>query len=156
MWSATLVQRFRGPENSDNITLDVELIDREGNKRTLARNILGPVVVFEKDRVVASCEAVGALAMGPHPIFISLSGETKNGPTHKGFVGQCTRIEGAELLLVKYNETRSNGKPYSHIRIIETSGILVLEREFDNAGVLEFPYKGKAYKVNLPAPELPG
>lgn len=69
-WSARLIQRNHGPEGTDAILLDVSIEDA-GGRRPLATNILGPLVVFERERKILSCESTGAMT-GARPIVIDL------------------------------------------------------------------------------------
>lgn len=153
-WSTKVVQRLHGPPNSDAILVDVTLVDRAGNSRSLVKNIVGPLVFFEEERKIVSCESEGSM-VGWGPIIFDLSGHRTNGPEHPGYLRQCDRIEDSSLLLLHYNLMK-DGKPYNFARILSTQGKVVLEKELYTAGEFEVSLGEKKYRVRVPEPELPG
>jgi hypothetical protein len=153
-WSATVVQRSHGPANSDAVLLDVILIERS-RTRVLAKNIIGPIVIFDAQRKLVSCESQGSVMVGRGPIIFQLDGRRADGPNHPGYLRGCARVERSSLLLLHYNLVR-NGKPLNFARVITADGAIVVERELYRAGELTLLHEGKTYRVQLPEPDWPG
>lgn len=154
-WSANLVQRHRGPANSDAIVSDLILSDRTGKARELAIGIVGPIVLFEAQERIFSCEARGAIMTGKAPMVFNLEGNSLEGPEHPGYLRTCFRIQDSSLLLLHYDLMRE-GKPYSVVRVLDLGAKVVLEKELDGPAELEVSDEGKLYRINIPEPEFPG
>lgn len=154
-WSARLIQREHGPENSDAIMLDVLIVDSSGNERLLAKDIVGPLLVFEDERTILSCESNDIMAAA-RPIVFDLSGQKTDGSEHPGFLRDCGRIQGSSLAFLHYNLVRDNGMPYNLIRIVDAYGKVVLEKERLGAGEVEIRVGERTYRVRVSEPEFPG
>jgi hypothetical protein len=153
-WSGQLVQRQHGPPNSDAILLDLSIVDSTGSQRLLAKDLLGPVLVFEAERKIVSCESSGTM-VGVRPIVIDLNGRQVVGPDHPGYLRQCKEVEDSNLAFLHYNLVRQN-KPYNLVRMIDTDGRLVFEKEMSTIGEVEVRAAGRTYQVHVPEPEWPG
>ena len=153
-WSSTIIQRYHGPQDSDAIYLDLSLVEKNGARRVLATNIIGPIVLFEEEKKILSCEDNG-IVTGIKPIIFDLNGRKKEGPQHPGHLRECERIERSSLLLLHYNLVK-DGKPYNFIRILDTDGKVVLEKESHSAEEIVVSYEGKMYRVRVPQPDWPG
>ena len=155
-WPVDIVIQWSGPKYSDDIVGKLQLVDTRGHVLTLSESVIGPVVVLEKERVVASCEAQGGILAAPAPLFFSLTGQRTEGPKHPGFVRNCDRIQDSDLLLLHYNLLRSDGTPYNLIRVLNAVGTIVLDKEMSTAGEIELQYRGKTHRISISAPEFPG
>jgi len=153
-WSATIIQKYHGPKDSDAILLDLSLVDKNGVSRLLAKNIVGPIVLFEEEKKIFCCEDQGAI-VGIKPLIIDLNGGMIKGPKHPGDLRQYNRIEHSNLLLLLYTLVK-DGKPYSLIRIFDTDGKIVLEKDSYTEEEIVVSYEGKMYKVGIPQPDWPG
>jgi len=153
-WSAQVVQRHHGPRGSDAILIDVFLVER-GNRRLLAKNIVGPIVLFEDKRRILSCESQGSAIVGQGPIVFSLEGGQTQIMKHRGYLRECGRIERSNLLLLQYNRM-ADGKPYNLVRVLSAEGKVVLDKKFDDEADFTVSDDGKPYRVHIPAPDLPG
>lgn len=153
-WSAQVVQKFHGPRESDAIFLDVMLVENTGLTKVLAINLVGPIIVFEKERKILSCEA-NNIIKGDRPVILDLEGRKWEGPKHPGYLRDCYQIEGSNLLLLHYNLVK-NGKPYNLARLLSTGGRIVLDKEVSGSSEFNVLYEGKTYRVRLPEPEWPG
>jgi len=153
-WSAKVVQRSHGRPNSDAVLLDVIVVEKE-QTRVLAKNIIGPIVIFDGKRKIISCESQGSAMVGRGPIILALDGGKADGPKHPGYLRECARVERSSLLLLHYNLVR-DGKPFNVARIINTEGAVVLERELHRAGEFSVLHEGKTYRVRIPEPDWPG
>jgi len=154
-WSVKLVQRHHGPRDSDAILLDVSVLDKAGTRRLLAKDIVGPILLFEKERKVISCESQGSTMVGRGPILFDLNGRKENGPEHPGYLRECKQIEASNLVLLHYNLVRE-GKPYNLVRILDTDGKVVLEKELYRVGEVKVRRAEKMYRVQVPEPDWPG
>jgi hypothetical protein len=153
-WSAQVVQRHHGPRGSDAILIDVFIVER-GNRRLLAKDIVGPLVLFEDKRRILSCESQGSAVVGQGPIVLNLDGRRTQIMKHPGYLRECRRIERSNLLLLQYN-LMAEGKPYNLVRVLSAEGKVVLDRKFDDEADLSVSDDGKTYRVRIPAPDLPG
>ena len=153
-WSARIVQRHHGPRDSDAILIDVFLVER-GKRRLLAKNMVGPLVVFEDKRRILSCEAQGSAVVGDGPIVLTLDGAQAQIMEHPGYLRECARIEHSNMLLLQYNLV-ADGKPYNLVRVVSADGNVVLERKFDDEADLSVSEGTKTYRVRIPAPDFPG
>jgi hypothetical protein len=153
-WGVQLVERWHGPQNSDDILVDVSVVDKAGNQRLLAKDMVGPILLFEKERRILSCESEDSVA-GRGPIVLGLDGGTMDGPEHPGYLRHCAQIEGSNLAVFEYNLVR-DGKPYNLVRILDTNAKVVLEKELAGAGDVEVRRAERTYRVHVPEPELPG
>jgi len=153
-WSAQVIQRHHGPPRSDAILIDVFLVEA-GNRRLLAKNIVGPIVLFEDKRRILSCESQGSAIVGRGPIVFDLAGRRTQLMNHPGYLRECERIERSNLLLLHYN-LMADGKPYNLVRVLNAEGKVVLEKKFDEEAELTVSDAGKTYRIRIPAPELPG
>ncbi|PYI79898.1 MAG: hypothetical protein DME26_22645 [Verrucomicrobia bacterium] len=114
-WSAKVVQRSHGQPNSDAVLLDLIVVEK-GRTRVLAKDIIGPIAIFDGQRKIISCESQGSAMVGRGPIIFDLDGRKTDGPKHPGYLRQCARVERANLLLLHYNLVR-DGKPFSFARL---------------------------------------
>jgi hypothetical protein len=154
VWSAQVIQRHHGPRESDAILIDLFLV-QEGNRRLLAKNIIGPVFVFEDERKLLSCESQGSAMVGRGPVTIGLDGRKTDGPKHPGYLRECARVERSDLLILHYNLVK-DGKPYNLSRVLDTDGKIVQDNVFHGAGEFSVIRGGKTYRLRVPEPDLPG
>jgi len=153
-WSVKVVQRSHGRPNSDAVLLDVIVVEN-GRTRVLAKNIIGPIVIFDGQRKIVSCESQGSVMVGRGPIVFALDGGKTDGPKHPGYLRHCARVDSSSLLLLHYNLVR-DGKPLNFARVIDTEGAVVLERELQRAGEFTVLHRGKTYRLRVPEPDWPG
>ncbi len=153
-WSMQVLQRHHGPRNSDAILIDVILVQKS-HRRLLAKNIIGPIVLFEEKQRILSCEGQGSAMVGQGPVVFDLSGRRTQAMKHPGYLRKCARIERSNLALFQYNLV-ANGKPYNLVRVLNAEGQLVLEKKFDDEADLTVSDAGKIYRVRIPAPGMPG
>src|SRR5438034_1062656 len=140
-WSAKVVQRSHGQPNSDAVLLDLIVVEK-GRTRVLAKDIIGPIAIFDGQRKIISCESQGSAMVRRGPIIFDLDGRKTDGPKHPGYLRECARVERSSLLLLHYNLVR-DGKPFNFARVINTEGAIVLERELHRAGEFSVLHGGK-------------
>ena len=153
-WSMQVIQRHHGPPNSDAILIDVFLAE-QGKRRLLAKNIIGPIVLFENKRRILSCESQGDVMAGRGPIVFDLSGQQTQVAQHQGYLRGCARIERSNLLLLHYN-LMADRKPYNLVRVLSAEGTVVFEKKLIEQSEITVSEGGRTYRVRIPAPELPG
>lgn len=153
-WSMQVIQRHHGPRESDAILIDVFLVEK-GKRRLLAKNIVGPIVLFEDRRRILSCESQGSGIVGQGPVVLDLTGRKIQIKKHPGYLRDCVRIERSNLLLLHYNLV-ADGTPYNLARVVNTEGKVVLEKKLAEEGDLSVSDEGKTYRIRIPAPDLPG
>lgn len=153
-WTARVIERHHGPSESDAILIDIILVENSRG-RLLAKDVVGPLVLFEDERKILSCESQGSTMVGYGPMILGLDGQKIRGPKHPGYLRDCTRIERSDLLLLHYNLVKE-GKPYNFARIIDTDGKIVHDKVLPGAGEFGIERNGKHYKIRLSEPELPG
>jgi len=153
-WSMQVVQRHHGPMNSDAIVIDLFVVEK-GKRRRLAKNIVGPIVLFEEQRRIVSCESEGSAIVGQGPLALDLNGRRVQLMKHPGYLRTCARIERSALLLLHYNLV-GNGAPYNLIRVVATDGRVVLDKKLQGEGEVSVSEGGRTYRIFIPAPELPG
>ena len=153
-WSVQLVQRVRGPKDSDAILVDLSLLEPTGNRRLLAKDLIGPVFVLERERKIVSCEA-NDVVTGDNPIIIDIGGRKVDGPKHPGYLRRCGQVEDSGLAFFHYNLVRG-GAPYNLVRIVDSDRKVVVEKELLGAGDIEVHEENKMYQIHVAEPELPG
>jgi len=153
-WAARVIERRHGPPESDAILIDVFLVEK-GRRRLLAKDIVGPLVLFEGERKILSCESQGSAMIGYGPMVLGLDGQKIKGPKHPGYLRDCARIERSDLLLLHYNLVK-DGKPYNFARILGTDGKVVHDKVLPGAGEFSIERNGKNYQIRLSEPEVPG
>ena len=133
-WSMQVIQRHHGPPNSDAILIDVFLAE-QGKRRLLAKNIIGPIVLFENKRRILSCESQGDVMAGRGPIVFDLSGQQTQVVQHQGYLRGCERIERSNLLLLAPKEpscSRRNLSNRARLPFPKEEGPIVFEFQHRN------------------------
>ena len=153
-WSAKLIERMHGPQESDAVLVDLFLQEAGGARRLLAKNLVGPFIPLVRSRRVFACESNAAMET-KQPLLIDLRAAQHMVAKHPGYLRDCTRVGSDEEIMLHYNLTE-NAAPYNLVRIIGSDGRILIDRRLNTEGDVEFEVSGKRYRVHVPAPEFPG
>lgn len=152
-WNATLIERERCTARSNTCEVELLLQETNGAPRTLATGMLGEFLVLERSRQVFLCEGTSSPEM-KGPVLIAVRGASTLLGNHPGYLRGCGVTGTGEEVLLVYSLVKS-GRPYNLVRILDSSGKMIVERRLDGAGDVEFSVAGRTFHVNVPTPELP-
>jgi hypothetical protein len=153
-WSLSLVEQMHGPAHSDAIRTDVFLVDGNGSRRLLVKDLIGPLVPLPNGKRIFSCEA-NSVMQTRGPLLVDLDGTTEALPQHPGYLRNCEAVGTGEQMLLHYNLIGSGGA-YNLVRIFDSAGHMLLETRLESEGEIQFEVAGQVYRLAIPAPELPG
>jgi hypothetical protein len=154
-WDSRLVYCAYGPEESDNIAIDVYVVKSGGAPVRLGQGLVGDFIPLVKAHVLFACE-FNSVMDAKRPIILDLQGKQTLLPEHAGYLRTCTSVGSGEQVLLQYDQVRDPDELFATVRVFGSSGQLIVEKEFLDGGVLEFTDAGQTYSVAISAPEIPG
>jgi len=153
-WDSRLVYCAYGPEESDDISVDVWVVKSGAAPVRLAQGLNGDFIPLVKARALFACE-YNSVMDAKRPIIVDLQGKQTLLPEHPGYLRNCSGVGSGEQVLLQYDQVRDPDQLFATVRVFGSSGQLIVEKEFLDEGVMAFSENGQTYTAPVSKPEFP-